>query len=72
MINMENKLMLEYKNLEIDTQPKKRKRIYKDNVLLEERVRPFDGYSMNFEQVWRRIDASEWGKDNNMIIVKRN
>ena len=49
-INMENELMLEYKNLVLD-KSKKRRRDYNDNVLLEERVRPFDGYSMNFEQV---------------------
>ena len=50
VIDMENKLMEEYQNVELD-KSKKRRRTINDNVILQERVRPFDGYLMNFEQV---------------------
>ena len=50
MINMETELMMEYERFDVVT-PKKQKRNCNNDVLLEERVVPFDGYTLNFEQV---------------------
>ena len=50
VIDIENEILEEYQNVFFD-KSKKRRRTINDNAIWQERVRPFDGYSMNFEQV---------------------
>ena len=50
VIELENELMEEYKELDIGNIGK-RKRDGNDEFILEDRVTPFDGYSIGFEQV---------------------
>ena len=49
-IEMENEIMNEYNDLDYIKSRKRKKRDH-DDILLSERIRPFDGYNMVFEQV---------------------
>ena len=49
VINIEKEILNEYKDMDYST--RKRKRNNNDEALLAERVKPFDGYNMLFEQV---------------------
>ena len=50
IIELENELMQEYEELDMENTGK-RKRDGNDDFLLEDRVTPFDGYSIGFQQV---------------------
>ena len=50
VIELEDELMQEYKELDMENIGK-RKRDGNDEFILEDRVTPFDGYSVEFEQV---------------------